>query len=307
MSRLVLAVTATALLLLPSSASARDYADTARNVVPSGQWGEVPVPPGADAQAKLYDSLTPRFDAVTAADLTTSFKSERFGVGPDGPAKAERVPRRGVRLVRDRYNVPHITGRKRDDVTWAMGWLLQEDRGLLLAQGRYPARLAAVDAPNVDAFGLVTGLKTVSPSRQINRIDPPQRPARAALRRPRRQAPAARHRRLRGRPQRAPAGGEEQRASPSRASTCSPPTRSSARSSARAAAARGGAGSSSARCARASAPALRRPCSTTSRSTATPTRRRRSRARSPSRRSRARRAATRSSTPAACAARPPPA
>ena len=75
------------------------------------------------------------------------------------------MPRRGVRLVRDRFNVPHITGRKRDDVTWAMGWVLQEDRGLLLAQGRYPARLAAVDAPNINAFGLVTGLKTYIPTR----------------------------------------------------------------------------------------------------------------------------------------------
>ena len=69
MPRFVLAVTATALLLLPSSALARDYADTARNVVPSGQWGSAPAPPGADSQAKLYDSLTPRFDQVTAADL----------------------------------------------------------------------------------------------------------------------------------------------------------------------------------------------------------------------------------------------
>ncbi len=171
MPRLVLAVMSTALLmLLPSSASARDYADTARNVVPSGQWGEAPVPPGADSQAKMYDSLTPKFDQVTAADLNTSFKSEGFGVGPDGPAKSERVPRRGVKIVRDRYHVPHITGRTRDDVTWAMGWILQEDRGLLLAQARYAARLAAVDAPNINAFGLVTGLKTYKPTRRIDRI-----------------------------------------------------------------------------------------------------------------------------------------
>jgi len=129
MPRLVLAVMSTALLmLLPSSASARDYAETARNIVPSGQWGEAPVPPGADSQAKMYDSLTPKFDQVTAADLNTSFKSEGFGVGTDGPARSERVPRRGVKIVRDRFHVPHITGKKRDDVTWAMGWLLQEDR-----------------------------------------------------------------------------------------------------------------------------------------------------------------------------------
>src|SRR3954451_18473089 len=170
MLRLALAATVAALLALPATASARDYSDTARNVVPSGQWGGFPVPPGADSQAKLYDSLTPRFDQVTAADLDRSFKCDRFGGGVDGPAKAERVPRRGVRLLRDRYNVPHIRGRTRDDVTWAMGWVLQEDRGLLLTQGRYPARLAAIDAPNIDAFGLVTALKTYTPTRRVDRM-----------------------------------------------------------------------------------------------------------------------------------------
>ena len=67
-------------------------------------------------------------------------------------------------IVRDRFNVPHITGKTRDDVTWATGWITAEDRALLLAQGRYPARLAAIDAPNINAFGLVTGLKTYTPT-----------------------------------------------------------------------------------------------------------------------------------------------
>ena len=211
MPRLVLAVMSTALLmLLPSSASARDYAETARNIVPSGQWGEAPVPPGADSQAKMYDSLTPKFDQVTAADLNTSFKSEGFGVGPDGPAKSERVPRRGVKIVRDRYNVPHITGRTRDDVTWAMGWILQEDRGLLLAQARYagaPRRRRRAQHQRVRPRHRAEDLQAHAPRRSH---DPPQRPARAALRRPRRQGAQARHRRLRRRHQRAAARGEEQ-------------------------------------------------------------------------------------------------
>ena len=126
--------------------------------------------PAADSQAKLYDSLTPRFDQVTADDLTRSFKSEAFGVGPDGPATTESVPRAGVRILRDRFNVPHINGSSRDDITWAMGWVLQEDRGLLLAQGRYPARLAAIDAPNINAFGLVTGLKSYTPTPEVDRM-----------------------------------------------------------------------------------------------------------------------------------------
>ncbi len=58
-------------LALPPSASARDYADTALNIVPSGQYGGLPVPAGADEQARMYDALTPLFDQVTDADLKT--------------------------------------------------------------------------------------------------------------------------------------------------------------------------------------------------------------------------------------------
>src|SRR5438093_339254 len=46
----------------------------------------------------------------------------------------------------------------------------EEDRGLLLAQGRYPARMAALDAPGVNAFGLVTGLKSVTVTKQADKV-----------------------------------------------------------------------------------------------------------------------------------------
>jgi hypothetical protein len=154
-----------ALALAASPATATDFADTALNIIPSGQYGSIPVPAGADEQARMYDGLTPLFDQVTPADLTRYFKSERFGVGDAGPARTETVPRAGVTIVRDRFNVPHITGRTRRDLVWASGWVLAQDRALLLAQGRYPARLAGVSAPNIDAFSLVTGLKTFTPSR----------------------------------------------------------------------------------------------------------------------------------------------
>jgi acyl-homoserine lactone acylase PvdQ len=169
MSRIV-ALAAAAVVVFPATAQATDFAATARNIIPSGEYGGFPVPAGADQQAQMYDALTPLFNTVTDADLQTKFKSEGFGVGPDGPGTAEPTPRAGVTIVRDKYNVPHITGVTRDDVTWAMGWITQEDRGLLLGQGRYPARLAAIDAPNIDAFGLVTGLKTYAPTRQVDRM-----------------------------------------------------------------------------------------------------------------------------------------
>jgi acyl-homoserine lactone acylase PvdQ len=163
------AVAAAALVLSAAPAAARDYAGTALNIIPSGQYGSVPVPPGADEQARMYDALTPLFDQVTPEDLTRTFKSARLGDAP-GPTRVERVPRRGVRIVRDRYNVPHIRGRTRADVVWAMGWVLQEDRGLLLQQGRYPGRLAALDVPGINAFDLVLRLTPFRPSRQADRI-----------------------------------------------------------------------------------------------------------------------------------------
>jgi acyl-homoserine lactone acylase PvdQ len=169
MSRIV-ALAAAAVVVFPATAQATDFAATARNIIPSGQYGGFPVPAGADQQAQMYDALTPLFNQVTDADLQTKFKSEGFGVGADGPGVPEPTPRAGVTILRDKYNVPHITGVTRDDVTWAMGWITQEDRGLLLAQGRNPARLAALDAPNIDAFGLVTGLKTYTPTKQVDQI-----------------------------------------------------------------------------------------------------------------------------------------
>nr|MDQ5807879.1 penicillin acylase family protein [Actinomycetota bacterium] len=159
-----------ALLALAAPASARDYAEEARAVVPSNQSGAVPVPAGADEQTRMYDGLTPLFDNVTDADLGRFFKSLKFGVGADGPARTESVPRRGVTIARDRFGVPHIKGRTRADVVWAMGWVLQQDRGLLLQQARNPGRLAALDAPNISAFDLVVQLKQYTPTQQVDRI-----------------------------------------------------------------------------------------------------------------------------------------
>jgi acyl-homoserine lactone acylase PvdQ len=156
---------------LPAGAPAaeRDFALTALNIVPSGQLGTVPVPEGADRQARMYDALTPHFDDVTSADVVRDFKSERFGTQGQCPCRVERVPRGAVRIVRDRFDVPHITARRVDDLTWAAGWIVAEDRGLLLEQLRFDARVAAIDAPNLSAINLLTGLRTFVPSGQTER------------------------------------------------------------------------------------------------------------------------------------------
>src|SRR3954470_11958094 len=155
-------------LLLPSAATATttDFASTALNIIPSGQQGGVPVPAGADRQARMYDALTPKFDDVTSRDLQRDFKSEHFGTRGQCPCRVERTPRSAVRIVRDRFDVPHITAKRVDDLTWAAGWIMAEDRGLLLEQVRYDSRLAAIDAPNLSASGLIAGLRTFTPSAQ---------------------------------------------------------------------------------------------------------------------------------------------
>src|SRR5689334_20791883 len=102
--------------------SNHDYAQFARNILPHGQYGAVPPPAAASAQAKMYDALTPLFDNVIPQDLQTDFKSEFFGVGGDGPATKESVPRAGVTILRDKYHVPHVTATTYDGGIWASGW-----------------------------------------------------------------------------------------------------------------------------------------------------------------------------------------
>jgi acyl-homoserine lactone acylase PvdQ len=169
--RKALGLVVSAALLVPASASAKDFAATALNIIPSGQYGSLPVPPGADAQAKMYDGLTPLFDNVKPGDLTKYFKSEAFNsVGSDGPGKTEKVPRKGVKITRDRFDVPHVKATTYDGGIWAAGWIAAEDRQLLLEQARYDARVAAIGAPGLDALGLISSLKSFTPSAQTESV-----------------------------------------------------------------------------------------------------------------------------------------
>ena len=164
------AALAASALVPPAPASApaatTDFASTALNIIPSGQLASFPVPDGADRQARMYDALTARFDQVTSDDVHRDFKSERFGTKGQCPCRVEKVPRSGVRLVRDKYDVPHITAETDDALTWTAGWVIAEDRGLLLEETRYNSRLAAIDAPNLSAIGLIASVRTFTPSAQ---------------------------------------------------------------------------------------------------------------------------------------------
>src|SRR3954453_17736315 len=160
-----------ALAVFAVPASAKDYAGTALNIVPSGEYGGVPVPPNAGQQAQMYEGLTPLFNNVTPPDQNKYFKSEGLGAaGTPGPTRVERTPRKGLKIVRDAFNVPHLTGKTPADAIWGAGWVAREDRGLLLAQARYASRFAALDAPGISSIDLVTGLKQVKTTAQADRI-----------------------------------------------------------------------------------------------------------------------------------------
>ncbi|MFZ0091042.1 MAG: penicillin acylase family protein [Solirubrobacteraceae bacterium] len=171
----IAALAATGLLALgvsapPAAATPVDYAQTARNIIPSGEPGGFPFPPGAATQARMYNALTPLFDHVTNADLFSDFKSEAFGLGTDGPGRPEPVPYPGVTIIRDRFDVPHVAATTHDGGVWASGWIAAEDRGLLLSQARYDSLVAAIDAPGLSAIGLVDHLKNFVPSAQTERV-----------------------------------------------------------------------------------------------------------------------------------------
>ncbi len=154
---------------VPAGAStASDYASIALDIVPSGEYGSYPPPGTADQQAQMYDALTPLFDRVDEGELTDFFKPMTLGNDTAGPSTVEAVPGApaGLTITRDRYDVPHIVGSTRDDVTWGAGWVMAEDRGLLLQEARYDSLLAAIDAPGISAIGLIGNVESFTPTQQ---------------------------------------------------------------------------------------------------------------------------------------------
>jgi acyl-homoserine lactone acylase PvdQ len=137
-----------------ASPARRAHASVVLNVLPPGESGSIALGPHATDQLRLYDRLTPLFGDVGAADVTRDFKPERFGLGGQKPTRVER-PRRGVRILRDSWDVPHVYGRTRADVEFGAGWATAEDRGFLIELLRDPGRIAALDVPGIDAFSLV--------------------------------------------------------------------------------------------------------------------------------------------------------
>jgi acyl-homoserine lactone acylase PvdQ len=156
--------TAGALITIPAAGGAAraDYAAVALNVLPPGQSGDLLFPPTAKDQLRLYDGLTPLGGSVNPRDLTRYFKPERFGV--TGKVVRRERPRAGVRILRDRWGVPHVYGGTRADVEFGAGYATAEDRYVLMELLRGPGRLAALDVPGLDPFALATSGRQFIPS-----------------------------------------------------------------------------------------------------------------------------------------------
>lgn len=158
------AVLAVAIPAAAETQARQDYAALALNVLPPGQNGSLVFDRNTRDQAQLYECLTPLFDRVQAADLKRCFKDASLGI-KGKPVRVQR-PRAGVLIQRDRWGVPHITGKTAADVAFGAGWVTVEDRGLLLDLVRGPARAAALDIPGVSPVELALSGKALVPSAQ---------------------------------------------------------------------------------------------------------------------------------------------
>ena len=162
-----LGAVAAALLVGTASASPpADHALLALNVLPPGQAQDGP---SLKDQIPLYDGLTDLRGNVTATDLTRFYKPETLGLGGVKPVRVE-LPKPGVTIDRDMWDVPHIYGTTRANTEFGAGWATAEDRGLDLQLLRSAGRISALDVPGYDAFGVALSGRPFVPSAQTEAV-----------------------------------------------------------------------------------------------------------------------------------------
>jgi acyl-homoserine lactone acylase PvdQ len=178
MLRRAAVMAALVLVVLPAGAAAA----TELNVIPHGQhepgaaWAGAPgmLPP--NAQALMYDRLTPLGRNITDAVLTPSadgsgyFKSARL-LAPDDPSLItdETVAAGGLsaRIRRDAYGVPHIYSDSDAGVIFGAGYAIAADRNLLLDLARDAGIASAIDLPDAPGIRLLLGLYDYEPPARL--------------------------------------------------------------------------------------------------------------------------------------------
>jgi len=162
-------------------------AETALNVIPQGQsqsgvsWLTAPGMLPAQAQARMYNRLTPLYRDIGAAQVTAStdgtgyFKSSAL-LKVDDPSLITDLTITGTaggkavsaRIRRDNYGVPHIFSETDAGVTFGAGYVTAEDRSLLLSPARTNGVASLVDIPGVSGINLVLGLYDYQPSKSVS-------------------------------------------------------------------------------------------------------------------------------------------
>jgi acyl-homoserine lactone acylase PvdQ len=176
--RHAIALAAVLLAWMPAAAGA----GTELNVIPHGQqepgvaWAGAPGMLPAGAQALMYDRLTPLGRNITGAVLQPSadgsgyFKSAKL-LAPDDPSLItdETISSGALtaRIRRDNYGVPHIYSGTDDGVLFGAGYVVAEDRNLLIDQTRDNGMAAAIDIPGVSAIDLARELYTYKPTAEV--------------------------------------------------------------------------------------------------------------------------------------------
>lgn len=173
-----------ALALVPVASAS---ADTTLNIVPHGNeapgvpWASAPGILPADAQAKMYDRITPLFRNVTddvlkpSTDGTGYYKSAALLAESDpslitSDAVGGTSPSAGpvsARIKRDRYGVPHIYSDTDAGAIFGAGYAVATDQSLLLNQARSNGVAGLIDLPGVPAINLVLGLYDYKPSAKV--------------------------------------------------------------------------------------------------------------------------------------------
>ena len=183
MFRSVFVLSSIAIAIAAPAASA----EQALNIIPQGQsqpgspWLTTPGMLAADAQAKMYNRLTPLYRDIGAAQVTAStdgtgyFKSAALLKVDDpslitddtitGTANGTAV---SARIRRDNYGVPHIFSDTDAGVTFGAGYVTAADRSLLLNQARYNGIASLADLPGVSGIDLVLGLYDYQPSKSVS-------------------------------------------------------------------------------------------------------------------------------------------
>jgi len=152
-----------------ASADPPDFSspDEAFNILPPGQFGNLPTTVNSRDQLFMYDALTPLKDNVTAATLPTTFKKNVFGLGGLSVKRVQTFPARpDLTVTRDSFDVPHVEAPTRDDVMYGIGFVTAEDRGLLMDTFRGPGRVAALDVPGLNPFQLAQSFQPFTSSQE---------------------------------------------------------------------------------------------------------------------------------------------